>query len=242
MNSPEQNPPIEQDLLELLVDGELSDSQRRDLLASLDQTPDGWRRCALAFLEDQCWKQELRHLPSSADEQRPTPVQQPAPTPPRVVRPSPQRPRPRYAGRLGTFLAMAASFVVALVIGNQIRLGDSDHTPSGPASFTQVERPAVPSSATPEDPWRMVTLTSNDSSGGRQSVRLPAREGDRLDPSWWQPSQPVIPDDVLRALKASGHEIRQSRQLLPVPMQDGRKLVVPVDQVDVDCVDRPKYQ
>ena len=88
----------------------------------------------------------------------------------------------------------------------------------------------------------MVTLTSNDSNGRRQSVQLPAREEDHLDPSWWHPGSPVVPDDVLQALKASGHEIRQSRQFLPVPMQDGRKLVVPVDQVDVNFVGNSTYQ
>jgi len=45
--------------LDLLVDGELSELQRRELLEALDQEPGGWRRCALAFLEAQCWKQEL---------------------------------------------------------------------------------------------------------------------------------------------------------------------------------------
>ena len=40
--------------LELLADGELDEESRRTLLSRLDQTSDGWRRCALAFLEAQC--------------------------------------------------------------------------------------------------------------------------------------------------------------------------------------------
>ena len=40
--------------LELLADGELDEDSRRTLLSRLDQTSDGWRRCALAFLEAQC--------------------------------------------------------------------------------------------------------------------------------------------------------------------------------------------
>ena len=37
----------------LLVDGVVSVADRRELLASLDDVPNGWRRCALAFLEAQ---------------------------------------------------------------------------------------------------------------------------------------------------------------------------------------------
>src|SRR3990172_4689745 len=46
-------------LFDRLVDGELSPGERRELLASLDGRPDGWRRCALAFLEAQAWGNEL---------------------------------------------------------------------------------------------------------------------------------------------------------------------------------------
>jgi hypothetical protein len=44
---------------DLLVDGELSEADRRELLSSLDESPDGWRRCALAFLEAQSWNSAL---------------------------------------------------------------------------------------------------------------------------------------------------------------------------------------
>ena len=38
--------------LDLLVDGELSEAERRELLQHMDEEPEGWRRCpALAFLE-----------------------------------------------------------------------------------------------------------------------------------------------------------------------------------------------
>ena len=45
-----------------LADGELSLEETRSLLRSLDERPDGWRRCALAFLEAQAWSQELQKL------------------------------------------------------------------------------------------------------------------------------------------------------------------------------------
>src|SRR5262249_27157750 len=43
-----------------LVDGELDAVGRRELLKALDDQPGGWRRCALAFLEAQAWRSDLR--------------------------------------------------------------------------------------------------------------------------------------------------------------------------------------
>ncbi len=61
-------------LLDLLVDGELSESERRELLLRLDHIPDGWRQCAIAFLESQCWQECLggasKDTPQGDDETR----------------------------------------------------------------------------------------------------------------------------------------------------------------------------
>lgn len=55
--------------LDRLVDGELSESDRSELLLQLEHEPEGWRRCALAFLEAQCWKQEFGLMSGGAVEQ-----------------------------------------------------------------------------------------------------------------------------------------------------------------------------
>lgn len=47
-------------LLDRLVDDELTDSERQDLLTRLDTEADGWRRCALRFLEAQVWRRAIR--------------------------------------------------------------------------------------------------------------------------------------------------------------------------------------
>src|SRR5205814_739732 len=55
-----ENKPLNEDiLLDRLVDGELSGNERRQLLESFDKRPEGWRRCALAFLEAQSWREEM---------------------------------------------------------------------------------------------------------------------------------------------------------------------------------------
>jgi hypothetical protein len=46
-------------LIDRLVDGELSDDERGELLSRLDQSAEGWRTLALAFLEAQTWRSAL---------------------------------------------------------------------------------------------------------------------------------------------------------------------------------------
>ena len=69
---------------------------------------------------------------------------------------------------------------------------------------------------------------------------MPAVQVNRLDPVWLQSIPKPVSPDVLQALEQSGHQVQQRRELLPVQMNDGRQLVVPVDQVDIRYVGRPK--
>ena len=49
-------------VLDRLVDGELSPGERQQVLRWLDMREDGWRRCALAFLEAQTWGHQFKQL------------------------------------------------------------------------------------------------------------------------------------------------------------------------------------
>jgi hypothetical protein len=49
-------------MLDRPVDVELSAEHRRELLAVMEHTEDGWRRCALDFLETKSWRSEFKHL------------------------------------------------------------------------------------------------------------------------------------------------------------------------------------
>ena len=52
--------------IDRLIDGELPEVDRIDLLRKIETEPDGWRRCALAFLEAQSWREALRACPAEA--------------------------------------------------------------------------------------------------------------------------------------------------------------------------------
>ena len=54
--------------IDRLVDGELSGSDYRAVLAALERHPEHWRRCAQAFLEAQAWRREMADWVSSPDQ------------------------------------------------------------------------------------------------------------------------------------------------------------------------------
>lgn len=179
MNDLEQvREPVDPTLLDRLVDGELPEPQRRDLLSTLDGRPEGWRQCALAFLEAQSWCESLGQATSES-------AQRPATGGPGLVVPKTDESAGRVAVQLapvsvgvealepassprhtGTWtrtrsLAMAASFLVTLTAGMILqRVWHDQNVGSalGPAGM------------------RAVRLTVDG-----QSMEVPLVEGSRLE-------------------------------------------------------------
>jgi len=222
---------------DLLVDGELSETDRHELLSRLDDEPGGWRRCALKFLEAQAWRESFGPML-----QRPT--EQPSA--------AAGGRRTWLGGRLTALLAMAASFLVALFLGTVVeRIRHSPQPPGPPMievaggptdakesalqkSIPQSENDAItnqPERPSTTTPWRIVT----DS----ETYRLPVVEGDRIDPKWAEYLPAPLPPDLVRELEQAGHRIHRRRELVPYRMPDGSRLVVPVDEYEVHYVGRP---
>lgn len=243
-----QRPADDEESMDLLVDGELDEARRRELLARLDERPGAWRRLALAFLEAQCWRREMHEIAR--------PVQAPSPH-----APSPSR-RGRLEGRAVTVLAMAVSFLIALGLGTFLRDvatrsggGGRDPAPLAerggqgkeprvsPGGASDPRRPGGVELAGSQSPWQWVPLgVGAGPDGARETVQLPAREGQTLDEQWLRSLPPAMPESVEQALRRAGHEVHQSRQLVPVQLEDGRQLVVPMDEIDVRPVGRRGYQ
>jgi hypothetical protein len=142
---------------------------------------------------------------------------------------------------------MAATFLVALALGMQLRdwqggglAGKGSSLGNMTPAISVAGGPAQGPAAGPASPWQMVTLTTAGGPNGRpQSFQLPAMTSDHLDQAWLNSLPAAIPPEAIEVLRQSGHEVQQHRQLMPVEMQDGRRLVVPVDQVDIHYVGRP---
>ncbi|MHB8898491.1 MAG: hypothetical protein ACYC6Y_07065 [Thermoguttaceae bacterium] len=262
---------IDEAQLDLLVDGELGAAERRELLLLLDAEPGGWRRCALAFLEAQAWRQAVRDV---------------------VIRPageasSPSRMRTARR-RLPTMLAMAASFLVALALGIAIenlaahlepvrgdlqspaqlaRVSPSPETrdpqptgnPAGLSSPAPLPASASPLAADPARearstgaleaapeppvPYRYVSIPAQDPvSGKTQSISMPVVPQEYLDEGWPYRLPSVLPDRLVRRLEQQGHEVVQQRRLVPLETVDGSRVVFPVDEVELVPVASRGYQ
>jgi hypothetical protein len=236
---PERLPTLDDARFDLLVDGELPDADRRNLLSTLDDLPGGWRRCALAFLEAQSWNDEMRV------------VRREAVSHPQAARPTARSRFP--GGRWGTLLAVTASFLIALALGlvldatwqsdvqpAPIHVAVEPSSPEPDQPLPETDLAAVPGVS--DDDWQLVTLPVSLGPEGAGSIQLPAREQEELDADWPRHFAPTVPDNVLQALQRSGHRIRRNRRLMPFDLDDGRQLVVPLEEVELHYVGNSAYQ
>ena len=238
---------IDNTQLDLLVDGELSDEERREVLSRLDTEPDGWRRCALAFLEAQIWREGMRAVASES-----------------AVETAAVAPKRQPAWRLlPTVLAMAGCFLVAIGLGAAIdELAERRSSPStapvpgtaqvagGSAakdSTRQETSPAASPLATqaPETavPYQYVSIPAEDPvSGKAESIRMPVVPQEYLGEGWPYRIPSVLPDRVVKTLEQRGHEVVQHRRLVPFQAADGSRVIFPVDEVELVPVGNRGYQ
>ena len=123
---------IDQQRLDRLVDGELSEQERVDLLRELDGQPTGWRQCALSFIESQLWQHELTR------DHAPDPSQVSAATERPDVRPM------RYVG----WLVTAAAVMLAFTFGQR---WDSDSLPRIQRNQVAEQTPTANAALRPAD-------------------------------------------------------------------------------------------
>ena len=62
-----------------------------------------------------------------------------------------------------------------------------------------------------------------------------------LDEQWLQNAASPIPGNVLQSLDRTGHRVEQQRELVSVPLKDGRQLVVPVNHIKVHYMGNGPY-
>ncbi|NQU23579.1 MAG: hypothetical protein HQ567_20040 [Candidatus Nealsonbacteria bacterium] len=214
---------------DLLADDELTEAERRQLLGGLDDEPGGWRRCALALLESQQWKRQCGAIAREAGPEAPD------------KRP-PGRRRQGPGGK--TLAAMAACFLVALFLGLVIR--DLSHRAGSEGTSPAQVADNDPNS--PERGRRPESMPQRDLpqpdepptqfAGGDDSIAVPVGRVDDLD-KWLQSLPAALPADVQRSLEQTGYRVHQTRELVPMGIEDGRQLVVPVDRVNIRYVGNP---
>ncbi|MBN2023360.1 MAG: hypothetical protein JW809_11280 [Pirellulales bacterium] len=235
-------------LFDLLADDELDEERRGRLLGGLDDRPGGWRRCALAFLEAQSWKKEIGAL-----------GRKPESLVPATETAAAASRRRRRLGRGSAILGMAASLLLGIGLTSLVRdlerggmlgpggggfgqqaglMGGGGGSAAGVPGALGIVRLAPGGGGGAGQ----VGVLTRGPDGTIQMVALPVIDRQQLDEDWVRGLPVAIPPEVSRALEQSGHEVRSSRQLVPIAMPDGRRVVFPVDQLDVRYVGNGMYQ
>lgn len=230
---------IDEAEIDRLVDGELSEAERHDLLSRLDAEPDSWRQCALAFLEAQSWREAMRSI--SANSVEPAAVAD-------RDRASWRRLRSVLATACSLLLALGVGFAVGGLFDGDPTLAPPEHVAEGPevkkpAESKPVEEPAAEAISESEVPVQFVAIPAQDPvSGDTDSIQMPVVPHEYLGEGWPYQLPAVVPEDVVKTLRRQGREVVQQRRLVPFQAADGSRVVFPVDEVEVVPVRNRRYQ
>ena len=246
------NEPFERDdqinvHLERLVDGEMSPDEYRKFVASLEDVPDGWRRCALSFLESQAFSHDLEAHDLKAWV-RDAPGDEITASSLVVWRLLPRR---------WLELALVATVSFALAWGSSIVIRSwwpasdkvvpldrqlADHLQETfqeeSSQYVSPEKPLVNKVAPGNrvDP-RSVRLVVN----GRE-MKLPVVDVESNASNMFDQRRSMIPDEVVHALERLGHRVQRSHHYIPLESLDGQELVVPVEDVEIVPVSNRAFQ
>lgn len=241
---------IDTDQLDAFVDGELSDDEQRGLLLRLDTDPDGWRRLALAFVEAQRWRRELRTVVADVGG---------SPAPPKPTRAVQSVRRLAFIRRVAGPLAItAAALLVGVALGHSIRdrdgvrhvaRADSDAVPqaSGKQKLHEV-RPSAPGdgpSALPPVAMQIARIGFTDPASGEVRQIEAAVTGPPEAPIL-RLNEPIaaLPEGLRLSLERAAFELITSQRVYPLRLETGEQIMlVGRDEADVRLLptNRPVY-
>lgn len=241
MNDPQSEILLNDITFDRLVDGELSPAEYRQVLTALEQHPAAWRKCAEAFLQSQAWQREMKAVRDSAE------------TKPAVAMVETAPPAARRGEWLRMFLVAAASFLLAVFATNQAfrwadRAKPAAEQPLAHAqpvdqhkAPVQTNEPQVTNVATGNQPLGKVQLAVNRTGSEEPQIMDVPVYDTQVATELLSTVRPALPDDLLEELEAQGHRVDRQRRLLPVRLDDGRQMIVPVEGYRIVPVNRPSY-
>ena len=222
-----------------LVDGELSPAEYEALLTALDAEPDMWRRCALAFLEAQAWRGEMSAIRRGQGTEA-----------------SPEAPASKPARKPWfSMIALAASFAVAFFGGlmsqRQLDRWASDgHVARNAKSDDSAKEVELANSDAAEGNGSVqqdssalgnIRLVVDGGQGRPQQIEVPVYDLDKVGMQFLAREEPVLAPEVVQQLERRGRKVQWSVDYLPLPLDENRQIVVPVEQYQITPVSRRTY-
>lgn len=221
------------------VDGELDDADERSLLLETESRPDGWRRLALAFVEDRLVRRICR-----------------AEVPPAAVLPSVAVSRDvarqdvhrRDFRTIRSGLALGLAVVCAFGVGRWSTGGAGEPLPTTSASTVKADADAVDSSRHDSTPASPIVDAGEGLHAGLDgplmyvSVSIP-ENGETVDvpvyaappgDAVWQPFvRPAIAPEAVVELRRAGYRVESRQEILQFATPDGIPILLPTESVQV---------
>jgi len=243
--------PVDNDLVDRIVDGGLTPAELREAIDRLEHEHDGWKRCALAFMEAQCWRESFRAL----DDSSVSPSADPA-----VGLPAAKTLRSgrHWIRRSIAAAIMAGSFSLGWVshlarlapLANQPSTARLNAHPSVPADTPRANRPdhagehqvakshlvsrrSVERASVPtvnEVIQAVARLHIGPQSTGAD---VPILAGPGINETWLKEQPPPVTEYGKVVLARQGYQVDQRRRFITTTLPDGRRVAVPIDQVQI---------
>ena len=110
---------------------------------------------------------------------------------------------------------------------------EPDNNKQAANEASKSSEPFVDTASVTSLPEDLKLLVRGGTQSTPQKVELPVFEAGNLDPFWLENRPSPMPENVVRQLEQLGHQVKQQRRMIRVNLDDGRQMVVPVDQVEV---------
>jgi len=222
------NVPVGELAMMRLVDGELESAERAKLLNQLESHPDGWRDCALAFLEDQAWRQAMTE-PGLQREQNTIATTTATTTSRRSTERS-------FFATLPGLLSLAAALLLAFAVGkwSPTNRDNGDYATAPENSIG--ERSPMIAKNDGEDRLAPPHVAAADA-GKKMGAEVNAfdQQGQPLvmmDEQFWKHDS-SLPIEFQKQLESLGAKVKRERGLMPVRANDGQEWIVPYEDVRV---------
>lgn len=211
------NDHVNERLLQRCVDGEMNETEQQEFLRSLEHFPTGWRDLALAYVEQQLWSQAGR---AWVDEPEPLAAPDSMPVP------------SRGASWLRSTVLVASSLLAVGLgyLGGTYWRSDSVGSPNlaGTSRANSSELAVSIPGQTQHSPGKIGSSVVQVEMPGPagEAVTLPVYDVEDLVPNW---SDPEV-RNYQQNLRDQGIRVNARPKFYTVPVDDRRKLVVPVHE------------
>ena len=227
---------ISDDMIDQLVDGELSRDDVERLLKRFDGDDGGWKRCALAFMEAQAFRECFLSLQPTERSKTSTRGTNHVPS---AASAKPFSAYGYWSLALTTVAALLLAFVAGAITSASFREAHTD-------AITNIDHPHSTTADSQPNTREVVGMVINDSVTDQRFAipvdELPEYESvDDIDQSAFL-TQITAPEQVQQALDQLGLELQQSEDFRPYRLQDGRQVIVPIQRVNIVPVADRWYQ